>query len=68
MEEQGFWNPMQFAYRKGLSTVTTMLMLHEYWMVSIDKEEQNVCISIDLSSAFDKVNHKVLIKKQLTLD
>lgn len=63
MEDNGLFHPCQFAYRKGLSNVDAMTLLHEQWMDSIDKKEQSILISIDMSSAFDMVEHSILAEK-----
>ena len=63
MESKGLFHPCQFAYRKGLSTVEAMTTLHEEWMNAIDMKKQSILISIDMSAAFDMVNHEILLDK-----
>ena len=63
MERNGLWHPLQFAYRKEVSTANALLMLHENWMEAIDKNEQNILMMIDLSSAFDVISHDLLLDK-----
>ena len=46
-----------------VSTVNALLMLHENWMEAIDKNEQNILMMIDLSSAFDVISHNLLLDK-----
>ena len=63
MTEHGLFHSMQFAYRKGMSTVDAMLNLHDNWMNNIDENKVNVIMMIDLSSAFDKIKHSILLDK-----
>ena len=56
-------NNLQFGFRPGTSCASTVLVLKET-VHAYTKEGSNVyCGMVDLSKAFDKVNHKTLINK-----
>ena len=39
------------------------VILQEEWMRSLDRKEQSMLMSIDLSSTFDMVNHNLMLEK-----
>ena len=53
----------QSAYRNFHSTETLLLQLHSDLIVSIDRSESVFLILLDLSSAFDTVDHEILIQE-----
>ena len=53
----------QFGFRKNHSTFMAVLDLIDNLSKSIDEKEFSVGVFIDLSKAFDTVNHKILIEK-----
>ena len=63
MEDNGLLHPCHYAFRKGLSTVDAMAVLYEEWMNAMERREQSVMISIDMSAAFDMVKHDILLNK-----
>ena len=66
MENNKLWHHQQHAYRNGFSTITAMLTLQEEWMNGVNGKNQNLMISIDISAAFDLVNHDLLLRKMVT--
>ena len=53
----------QYGFRKGHSTVHALVELVDKIRNSVDKGEMTCGIFVDLSKAFDTVNHKILLSK-----
>ena len=53
----------QFGFRKNRSTSLALIQLTEKIRESIDNKKYGCGIYIDLSKAFDTINHDILIKK-----
>jgi hypothetical protein len=58
---------MQSAYRKHHSTETALLCVQNDLLLSLDKKQCVALVMIDLSAAFDTVNHKILLDRLSTL-
>jgi exonuclease III len=57
---------MQSAYRKFHSTETALLRIHDDLLLSLDKKQCVYMIMLDLSAAFDTVNHEKLLNRLYT--
>lgn len=53
----------QHAYQKCHSTITCLIEVLTYIYSLIDKKKLTAIISLDLSKAFDSIDHKLLLKK-----
>ena len=53
----------QHAFRKGHSTTTCLLKLTEDIRLGMDEGKATGILAIDLSKAFDAINHTILIRK-----
>ena len=53
----------QYGFRKGHSTASALLDLYDKISEAIDKREVAVGVFLDLSKAFDTVNHNILFEK-----
>lgn len=56
-------NPYQYAYRPQSSTEHALLNITEQIYTSIENGDISLLVLLDLSKAFDSVNHKKLISK-----
>ena len=56
-------SPFMCGYRKGFSTQYALIALIEKWKVSLDNKGFAGAILMDLSKAFDTINHELLIAK-----
>ena len=55
--------PQQFGFQKGLSTELAVTNFTEKIYNALNKKEMSVALFVDLSKAFDTVNHRILLKK-----
>ena len=53
-------NPLQSAYRKHHSTESALLKVHNDIIISMDKGEVTAITLLDLSAAFDTIDHATL--------
>ena len=51
------------GYRKGFNTQTALLSLIKKWKSILDKKGFSGAVLVDLSKAFDTINHELLIAK-----
>ena len=58
-----FLSPYLRGYRKGFNTQQALLTLVEDWRKSLDIKGFGGAILMDLSNAFDTLNHDLLIAK-----
>ena len=54
---------LQSAYRAGHSTETALLKVHSDTLLNMDNQRVTLLVLLDLSSAFDTVDHEVLIRR-----
>ena len=57
------FNSFQSAYTKFHSTETTLLALHDDLIKAIDKQQVTGLTLLDLSAAFDTIDHSILLKR-----
>ena len=51
------------GYRKGYNTQYALTFMIEKWKQILDKNGHAAAVLMDLSKAFDTINHKLLIAK-----
>ena len=61
MKENNLLDKMQSAYKSGHSTETALLCVHNDIMMAVDKEKHVFLVLLDLSAAFDTVDHEILL-------
>jgi hypothetical protein len=67
LEQNKLLTPLQHAYRKGHSTQTCLNEIVDYIYEENDKGYLVGIASLDLSKAFDSINHNQLIQKLISL-
>ena len=55
------YDPLQSAYRVVHSTETAIIKIHNDIVNGIDKDQCTILASLDLSAAFDTVDHDIFI-------
>ena len=58
-----YLSPYLCGYRKGYSCQYALLIMIEKWKMSLDSRGNAGGVLMDLSKAFDTINHKLLIAK-----
>ena len=56
-------DPFQSAYRAGHSTETSLMKVHKDIALGLDGRGVVVLVLLDLSAAFDTVNHAILLEQ-----
>ena len=51
------------GFRSSHSTVTALIEMYDQWMDALENDEVSAVIMLDLSAAFDVVDHEILIQK-----
>ena len=63
IEENKLFAKHQSGYRRNFSCETAITKIHNDIMMIIDKRSNVLLLMLDLSAAFDTINHKKLLKK-----
>lgn len=63
LQENGLLPPVQSAYRKSHSTETALLCIFEDLLTAIDNGEGCMLTLLDMSAAFDTVDHQILLSR-----
>jgi retron-type reverse transcriptase len=63
IEKNKLLSTNQYGFSKGRSTEHTIIELVDKITKAIDQGKYTIGIFLDLSKAFDTINHKILIKK-----
>ena len=62
MSKYGLHDCFQSAYRPGHSTETVLLTVKDYMQSAFDNREGILLVMLDMSAAFDTLNHAILLK------
>src|ERR1700733_14829777 len=63
IEKMNILYPLQHGFRTGHSTIMSLLDIHNQITKAIDTKKYSIGIFLDLSKAFDTVDHGILLKK-----
>ena len=63
IESQGLFADFQSGYRKHHSCETAVLKIQNDLLMLMDKKDNTVLLLLDLSAAFDTINHSLLLKR-----
>ena len=63
MIEYSLYPALQSAYRKGHSTETALLKVTNDILMNMDRQHVTLLVMLDLSAAFDTVNHEILLNR-----
>ena len=63
LEKEKLFNKRQFGFRKSISTIDAITYFLSNLIPSLDKKEYNMAIFLDLTKAFDTIDHKILLYK-----
>jgi len=63
MSQHQIHEPFQSAYKQFHSTETALIKVHNDIMWSMEKKGVTILVLLDLSSAFDTIDHRVLLTR-----
>ena len=63
MNTNNFFHPNHHGFRAGHSTSTAMIQMYDTWVQAVDKGELAGVCMLDMSAAFDVVDHGILMSK-----
>ena len=63
LDQNSILNPNQFGFRKGLSTESAIIQFINNIHNGLNKRRHTIAIFMDLSKAFDVLDHNILSKK-----
>ena len=63
MNKNDLFHPNHHGFRAGHSTLTAMIQMYDTWVQAVDKGEMTGVCMLDMSAAFDVVDHGLLLDK-----
>ena len=62
-EEQSILHPYHHGFRARHSTTTALIQMFDTWVDAFEHDEISAVIMLDMSAAFDVVDHDILLSK-----
>ena len=56
-------HPNHHAFRAGFNTTTAMIQMYDEWVQAVESEQIAGVVMLDMSAAFDLVDHNLLLQK-----
>ena len=63
LQDNQLYEPMQSAYRPAHSTETALVRVTNDLLCAVDKQQAVILVLLDLSAAFDTVDHDILLQR-----
>ena len=63
VQENKLLNPLQFGFRAGHTIQDVLVSMIDDWRKALDEDKLVGMIMLDLSKAFDTVDHNILVQK-----
>ena len=57
------WHPNHHGFKAHHSTATAIAQIYDFWIRSAENKELTAALLLDLSAAFDVVDHQILLDK-----
>ena len=63
MEDNELLHPFHHGFRQRHSTCTALLQMYDCWVEAFDSKDISAVLMLDMSAAFDLVDHQILVQK-----
>ena len=61
--DNNLWHPNHHGFRPNHSTATALIQLYDMWITGVENGEFTAALLLDLSAAFDLMDHQILLGK-----
>ena len=62
-QSNGLWHPNHHGFKAHYSTTTALPQSYDLWVRGAEERELTAALLLDLSAAFDVLNHGILVEK-----
>ena len=62
-EMHSLWHTNNHGFRPNHSTTTAISQIYDIWISALESKKLTAALLLDLTAAFDVVDHKILLKK-----